>query len=561
LSRKKTKTAFAIITAILTLLLLPLNASADRIISNSEDWRDVYSTLLYANILKQPSNFLVSDRHATLLLNSIPRGTKLQVVSSSRVPYIVGYKSFLENRGYPSDELIFDSANLELAKRLNVTRFIVIDDSYGYNAISVAPYAVVSNSYVLFADRNNIDEVYSFLKNRKVDSIIIYGNVDREVINQLTEFNPEIINKDGDRYDNNIEIVKKYQEIKHAKQAVLTNGEFIEAEIMSGVEPVIFIGSQNVPEQVKKYIQESGLEVGVLIGNQYVGTATNIRRQTGLSVFVKFAQSARVPRGPISPVEGLDLFYLPVINIVLDIFSIEYNRATNTLEVTIKNNADQAAFFKGTYTIEDSSGKKFKVGDTTPIFIDGKEFKTVTYEIEPLTGNITADVYVIYGESKRSLEKVIDKKVNVSTVSIIDESLVDILSLKYDKRRKVFLVEVKNIGKTEAYVDIELVDVIVASVRHTFGLEDVARLKKGQIKTLKIRAELEDEDIEANPKVLVRGYYGQRKQNLIKTIEKEFVLELKGVDYLFYASVIASVVLLFLIIITAKRKRKKEEKK
>ena len=122
---------------------------------------------------------------------------------------------------------------LEIAEELeDITDFIVIDDSYGYNAISVAPYAIASNSWVLFADRNNIREVERFLAGRDVDSLIIYGHVDRDVRIRLEDFNPEVINIDGDRFLNNIEIVKRYQEIKSAKQTVLTNGEFIEKEIM-----------------------------------------------------------------------------------------------------------------------------------------------------------------------------------------------------------------------------------------------------------------------------------------------------------------------------------------
>ena len=40
-----------------------------------------------------------------------------------------------------------------------LTNFVILDDSYGYNSISVAPYATASKSWVLFADRNNIDDI------------------------------------------------------------------------------------------------------------------------------------------------------------------------------------------------------------------------------------------------------------------------------------------------------------------------------------------------------------------------------------------------------------------
>jgi len=67
-----------------------------------------------------------------------------------------------------------------------------------------------------------------------------------EVLDALSRFVPEIINENGDRFLNNIAIVKKYREISPSKQVILTNGEFIEQEIMSGAEPVIFIGGSNI---------------------------------------------------------------------------------------------------------------------------------------------------------------------------------------------------------------------------------------------------------------------------------------------------------------------------
>ena len=48
----------------------------------------------------------------------------------------------------------------------------------------------------------------SFLGTKKIRALVIYGNVDREVKNTLAKYNPEIINKEGDRFLNNIEIVK-----------------------------------------------------------------------------------------------------------------------------------------------------------------------------------------------------------------------------------------------------------------------------------------------------------------------------------------------------------------
>ncbi len=548
-----------------TFLLLILNSffvsAIDQIISNSEDWRDVYSVIQYANLQGLPSNFLVSQRHSTILTEGLSAGASLQVITSSRYPFVTGYENVLTGRGYDAEELTFDNVNLELARRLpDIKNFIVIDDSYGYNAISVAPYAQVSKSYVLFADRNNIGEVATFLAARDPDKVILFGYVNREVKDALSIYNPEIINKDGDRFDNNIEIVKKYMELKPTKQVILTNGEFIETEVMSGAEPVIFIGSANVPDQVREYIKEAGIEVGVLIGNQYVGTATTIKRQAGISVFVKFARSARVPGDAISPVEGLDLFYLPTYRLNLEIVSVFYNQLTNQLEVTFRNNVDLATYFLGTYRLSWGDGEIQTVGEVEPVFMDGLEYRTLVYDVEPMFGDITADIYVIYGESKRSLEYIIDISMIVNLTEVMDNSEIEIVSVVYDKVRKEFIIEIKNIGEVDTYVDLELVDIVIAGERFSFGSDKVVFIKKGEKKKIRVKVDLEEEDYEDNEEVLVVAYYGEREQNLVKVKRGRFVVGYRGIEYLIYTLapvIIVLFIILIIIFLLIKRRKKK----
>ena len=517
--------------------------------------------MLYGNLIGKPASFLVSDKHATLILNQIAKGSHIWAVSSKKVPYVVGYKNVLESKGYTAEEFVYDNANIELAKRLeSINNFIVIDDSYGYNAISVAPYAVTTKSYVLFADKGNIKDVDKFLSGRKVDKVLIYGNVDREVKNTLEKYNPEIINKEGDRFLNNIEIVKKYQEIKHSKQAVLTNGEFIEQEIMSGAEPVIFIGTNNVPDVVRDYVKNSDFEVGILIGNELVGTATFVRRQMGISVFVKFAQGARAPRGAISQVEALDMYYLPVYSIQLDVESIKYNKATNKLEVTLKNTEAQAVYAIGTYAITASDGTKQTVGDIGAVFIDGNELKTMTYDVETIPdGDVNVDVFVIYGESKGSLEKEIRKSIKVQTVRVLDECEVKINDVTFNTRNKNFYVNIENAGKVECYVDLEIIDIIIAGEKNTIGSDNLAHLEGGSKKTLKVNVEnIEKEDFEDNQKVKVRAYYGERENALVRVIEGTFELVFKSIGYMFYS--LLAVIIILIVLVFWKRRKRKEEK-
>ena len=552
---------------ILLVLLSVISFSAfakdpQRILSNSEDWRDVYSVMLYSNLIGKHGSFLVSDKHATLILNSIPKENHIWAFSSKKIPQVMAYRNILESKGYSAEEFISDNLNLEIAKRLDkVKKFIIIDDSYGYNAISVAPYAVVTNSYVLFADKTSIKNVLAFLNERKAEKPIIYGNVDREVKSALAKFNPETINKDGDRFLNNIEIVKKYQGLRHSKQAVLTNGEFIEGEIMSGTEPVVFIGTNNVPDAIQQYVKGSEIDVGVLIGNELVGTATFIRRQMGISVFVKFAQGARNPQGAISQVEALDMFYLPTYPLTLEIQSIKYNRATNKLEVTLKNAGLQAIYFIGTYGITAQDGTKLTVGDIGANFIDGNEAKTLTYDAENLPdGDLDIDVFIIYGESKGSLEKEIRKTVKAQSVRVLDQCEIEVHDISYSSSKQQFYATIENTGDVDCFVDLEIIDFVVAGEKKTYTLESVAELASGSTKSLRIKAEdIEEEDLPDNENVRLRAYYGEREDTLFKVKDLTLALVLKKFEIMSYALWIVIVLLLFLIIWKRRKKKKEEE--
>jgi hypothetical protein len=555
-----------VVLALFLLLVLSTVSAVDHVIVNSEDWRDVYSSVMYAKLDGTPHNFLVSDRHSRILAQTLNRGKdEVQVIESLDTPFVVGYGSVLSSIGFSVEDITSDNINLELARRSNVRNFVVIDDSYGYNAIATAPYAVLTGAYVLFADRRNIAEVEEFLSGRNIEELLIYGHVDREVKAALGQFNPVIINKE-DRFDNNIEIVKRYQEAYKEergginKQVVLSNGEFIEDELMSGVEPVLFLGRQNVPDQIREYITDSGIEIAVLIGNQYVGAATNIRRQIGISVFVKFARGARIPSGTISPVEGLDIFYVPTYPIVITIIQIRYNAATNRLEVTLENPGELGAYFKGSYSLLSEFGAQGTVGDLEPVFIDSESIKTLTYEIELTGDNLSADAFVIYGESPRSLENEIRERYAIETVRILDNAEIDILGVTYDLKRGIFYIKVKNIGDVDAYVDLELIDLIIDGESYSFGSDEVTLVPVGESSDIRIRPNpvLTEIDLADNEEITVQANYGEREDTLAKSMRKTLPLILRKADYFYYGLVAVVLVLILLLFFVWKKKKCRE---
>ncbi len=539
----------------------------DRVIANSHDWHDVYSAMLFASLEGVPSNFLVSQKHASILLYSIPTTEKnLLVVSSRKEPYFVGYQSFLRSRGYDNaEELVTRDANLDLARKLtNITKFIVVDPAYGYNALSAAPYAAISKSYVLFADRRSVDGVVAFLKERNPTSLLLFGQLDREVKSALAQFNPETLDK-GDRFSNAIAMVDRYKQYGDIRQVILTNGEFIEASMMSGDDPVIFIGRANVPDVVRDYIKKNDIQVGILIGNELIGTATFVRRQLGISVFVKFAQGSRVPQGAISKVEDLDRFPMPRYQLNLEVTSIVYNRATQSLEVTYHNPQELALYFKGTITITGGDAA-IVLGDENPLFLDKGAYKTIVYtqdsDGQPLflagDEDYVAELYTIFGEGPRSLENAIQAKIPISFITVKDETIVNITDLYYNKGKGAFIVTIENTGGVDAYVRPEIVDLIVNGEPVTVAADKTVLVPAGKSVKIPISIKLAEEDFAENPQVMVRAYYGAREQALIKVTKNSFALKFGGVDVggiVLYA-VIILVVLFLLFFLGTKKKCK-----
>ncbi len=545
---------------------------AEQVIVNSEDWRDVYSGLLYASLENKQGHFLTSTPHSRIILGGIPTASESVEIFSSRAnPFVSNYEGILVSEGYQNvEETRMRNANLEILELLpNINKFIIVDDSYGYNAVSVAPLAALGDYYVLFSNQNNVNQIVNALGDREVEELIIYGHVERSLREDLEEYDPEIINT-GDRFDNNIEIVEKYQEIyteingHPRRQAILTNGEFLEISIMNGADPVLFIGFANVPDHVREYIAGSDLEVGTLIGNELIGTATYIRRQTGLSVFVKFGQGARVPEGAIAQVEDLDRFAIPRYDLNLAIAVAVVNTASDSLEVTYRNFAPVATYFRpiSIRVVDDNVSTTVEIPSTEPEFIDGNDFKTMIYPLVDgdgeridLTGeDKRLDLSVIYGESPRALEQTLETSVSLTEVSIIDGTDIEIVDVAFNLRTNSFEIEVRNIGTTDAYATAEIHDLIVDGETLIFGTDQTIRLSPGRSGTITVETTMEEEDVQFNERIRVKVLYGERENSLIKVREGVFDFKYTSTDIIVYVLIILIILVVLLFVFKKKCK-------
>jgi hypothetical protein len=325
---------------------------------------------------------------------------------------------------------------------------------------------------------------------------------------------------------------------------------------MAGVEPVLFIGRENVPQAIRDYIKSTDIEVGVLIGNELVGTATVVRRQVGISTFVKFAQGARAAAGNIAQVEGLDRFPVPKVALNLEIISVKFNKITGSIEITFKNNADVATYLRGTYTLS-AGGQEFTFGDETAVFIDKKDVLTLVYKINQTIpdGELTLKAYVLYGESKNSLEFVIDKTFTVEQVEVSDDAVLEITKLQYDKANKQFIVYLENVGEVSAYAKSELTDILILGEQTTLAATDKVLVEKGQTVKNYVAADMSDSDLTDNPTVHVKAHYGVREDALVKLTEGDFGIEIVTSNIWTYVPIAVIIVILLLLLFGRKKCR------
>ena len=140
--------------------------------------------------------------------------------------------------------------------------------------------------------------------------------------------------------------------------------------------------------------------------------------------------------------------------------------------------------------------------------------------------------YVIYGESKNSLEKVIDLTFcpscdkSIQIVNVIDDCNLVIDGVSYDTGKKSFVIDISNPSESECFANVEVFDVITNGEMHDYGTDKAVKIESHESKSVKVRAELDEVDLEENQIVNARALFGQRESALVKEFEGEFELKI-----------------------------------
>ena len=544
---------------LLVLLVLAVNVYAEDIVAiNSIDGKDVLSGIFYANVKGEPVKFMPSQAaDASVFAVKVGSGHSVLLIQSDR-PVSAAVEGALKAKNtielYPS--LNANTTNINLAKRSAASSFIIVDSAYTDNAISILPYAALTKSYVIFADKYNIDQVKAVVSGKNVT---IFGLVDANVSAALAPLKPRIIGKGEDKFEDNAIISGITMQQFNISNVIVADGSFIEETMATDKKPIILAGKlipQPTYDFVKSQVNGGKLAQVKLIGTDLVIPVEDMRTRMeaefkkagsnkSFSVIIYYAQV--VPASGNS-VMVLDTFKLPAYAPELHVTAISYSNQTKKLLVTLGNTGTGALFYSPEVKIQVNGRDNATFTNGAGRLLERGEKVNLEYSYDAsgvAQGNVTAVVNVKYGPSKISLDSQTTGQKLLAAVEYADRSNVSVQYAKYDPAAKLMRVTIRNNGAAAAYASVKLGFLADGGPVNMSG-GGVRQMAPGELAVEEFPLELSDDELAKNANINVFISYGGRSQFLTRQAQYVVPLEKEAGSVL---SLLLGIIVLFIIIV------------
>ncbi len=538
-------------------MLLPV-VHGEVVVINSKDWKDVYYGVLYANYNNYPVYFANSPNPAGLF-NVLPKQPVILIESGDR--YIPNLESQIRLRGYNIVQKITVTNSYRDLKPEEANSYYVVEEDFPYLSLPAGALAMANRAWVLIVNDNNANDIASMLANAQ--KVVGIGNFKRSIENTISQYFDKRITGNS-KFEISAKLGEEFLKVKKTSQAIITEGNYIELEILKGASPVLLVGTNLLPDEVLDFINSNGIKTVIAIGPQLTYVGERIREKTNkkVSVFIKFGQSTPGISGQIY---ALSMFPLPKLELKLNILSAVYDPENKKLMIQFSNEGQTGVYEFTTFRVLKNGQEIASGGDSEAVFIGAGESVWRSYDVflTELTGNITVEFYTSYGESPKNLDSYLTQagkfgppfSLPLKISEIKDRSKIEILEAKYYKGSKRFGIKVKNIGDVKAVVIIKLLDVKIKGITDSLS-SGIVELKPGEVKEIYIPAELDEIDIQENSKIKIEADYGERKDAVVKSAVVTLPVEVaSGIPMILIIPVIVGIGIVILFILS-KRKPK-----
>lgn len=505
---------------------------------NSNDWKDVYSGMMYSHYEEDGQPYFVSTTSGTSIFEILPNNP-VTLIESDRVPYSPNFGARLSTNSFEVEDRIgVRNGNLELQPK-NVDNFIVVSEDYPSSAIISAPLARQTDSWVLIANQENVDEISSRLENTEEETLMI-GNFPDSIREELEPFADEQITS-SNRANLSIKVAERF---KRENAGVLNNvrlssGLFLEKSMFKQNMPVLLTGTNYLPEQTSRFIEENNVNNAYIIGNQLTSVGEEIKDEIDdVSVFVKYGQ------GKGDKMYALSMFSLPNSNPDLELSYSIYDPSSEKVYLGFENTGNSKLYKLTSFSITDNGNQIAASGDDSPIFIGSEQRKTLNYNIDPeteLNGDEQIRLTTSYGPNTQAMTGYLTNEDKFEPPYIGDLSInriqtdtnVTIENIFYENSESRFRVILRNQGDSRAFVDTDLTGIMIDG-RNTSINGDRVSIEPGKQREIYLTAELSNQLSSSQETAIVSLNYGPEETSMVNGYRKK--VEIKQSSGMFSTS-------------------------
>ncbi|MDY6773649.1 MAG: hypothetical protein SVS85_00490, partial [Candidatus Nanohaloarchaea archaeon] len=458
----------------LGLLFVTSLVSATTVV-NSKDWVDVYSGIRYSYDNGNGEAYFVRGPYASGITKIVPKGEPVKILESENQAMAPNLEEKLESRGYNVSRVVrFENANLELGSGRD--SYIVVEQDYPSAAVAAAPLAEKLGAWVLIVSDENVDRAVSRLS--ESDEVWMVGSFSRPVRQAVSPLADHRV-IDSNRFNLSVKLTERYLAGQNAERAYVTGGRYLESGMLSGEHPILLTGTNLISRPVKQFLfkdPEHGIDSVIMIGNEMTSVGKDIRDHNitrdgevtdeKLSVFIKFGTA----RGDSSQIYSIGLFPIPQGDVNLSVSRVFYNPLQEKLYVTYSNSGSSRVYALTSLRVLRDGEEVATASDSEPVFIGGKDSRTVSYSVELSPGefrNAVVEFSTSYGESPQNLDTYLTEEGRFSppvqedleVKKVEDSSNVTVRKLSYLTSMDRFRVVVRNTGDVEAYASVSLENV------------------------------------------------------------------------------------------------------
>lgn len=422
---------------------------------NSLDYEDIVAGNVYAKANGYNFVFALTPNQSVFITKYYTSySTEKIIYIEGKRPVLPNMEAILREGGKRDIEVATpDSVPKWVAEKFPKQSAIIVGTQYGQDALSVAPYAALTQSPVLFiGGSNSYEDILGFVKGQGYQKVMFYGTVANQIPPTALDSvqNKDVINT-GSRYDNNLKIVSEFLKISPTTQVIFVSGRTFEKSMVDKAYPIILMGRSDVSSDTTAFLSQNKILTGIVFAGDadIVDGVTKIRNQyKNLSVFAKFGEGYLGSAQPLP----LTIIPLPSPSINLEIVNISYNVPSKLFEVRVNN--------KGDFTALSGSINVPNIGsaDSPLVYLDSNSLTTVAIPMDAsaaISGSKIpqATLTVRYGEDSRLLDNI--DSINYADIGVSqysDNSSVSVIGFSYNADTKSFELVLDGSGYVEGIV-------------------------------------------------------------------------------------------------------------